>query len=107
MGKKCNLVYGVYRNVQENGQKLHFDVRDYIRKVSMGASWAKPPHFAHGPAAAALLRGEIIFPAASGKTNFPAPHFLRHPTHATFRLLPLPSSVGRQVGLFAFPARNC
>jgi len=40
---------------------------------------AKPPHFAHGPAAAALLRSEIIFPAASGKTNFPAPHLLRHP----------------------------
>jgi len=31
---------------------------------------------------ATLLRGEIIFPDGAEKTNFPAPHFLRHPTHA-------------------------
>jgi len=43
----------------------------------------------HSPAAP-LLRGEIIFPAASGKTNFPAPHFLRHPT--PLRPFALPSS---------------
>ncbi len=39
---------------------------------------AAPPSSPLSPAAT-LLRGEIIFPAASGKTNFPAPHFLRHP----------------------------
>ena len=43
-------------------------------------SCAKLPLFAHRTAAAALLRGEIIFPDGAGKTNFPAPHFLRHPT---------------------------
>jgi len=40
----------------------------------------KPHLFAYGPAAATLLRGEIIFPDGAGKTNFPAPPFLRHPT---------------------------
>ncbi len=36
-------------------------------------------HFTPLSPAATLLRGEIIFPDGAGKTNFPAPHFLRHP----------------------------
>jgi len=54
------------------------------RHLARGTSLAapRPRHLARGtsPAAATLLRGEIIFPDGAGKTNFPAPHFLRHPT---------------------------
>ena len=53
-GKNCTLMYG--------------NTSGWCRWAS---SWAKPPHFAHGPAAATLLRGGNNFSGRCRKNQFP------------------------------------